>query len=75
MKTKLKWHDLLPVVCFFAFFLALTAMEFLLPEQRGKPHAGGAPDADAGGFRRILRRSELRLRRARQADLQAHAAV
>lgn len=33
MKTKLKWHDLLPVVCFFAFFLALTAMEFLLPKQ------------------------------------------
>lgn len=33
MKTKLKWSQWLPVVCFFAFFAALTVLEFTLPQK------------------------------------------
>lgn len=32
-RQSFKWHELLTAVCFFAFFLIITALTFLLPQQ------------------------------------------
>lgn len=32
-RQSFKWHELLTAVCFFAFFLSITALTFLLPQQ------------------------------------------